>query len=130
VEVSNYHLLGALTQIEGQLAKLLEDVERARDRGLIDHFETLAWAAGGVTDYDHRGVFAGIAVLNDTANDVFVGLAPGSGIAAQAIWRLRTRSYICLPVRGSVVSVGGAVAGSVLLVTFFAPPTFSAGQTS
>jgi hypothetical protein len=123
------HILGALTQIEGQLARLLDDLESARTRGAVDHFERLAWSAGALVDYDHRGVFAGLAVRNETAGDVFVGLAPGAGTAERALLTLPAHSWVCLPVRGASVSVGGAAAGSVLVALFLEPPPFGAGPT-
>lgn len=111
-----------------QANETLETIARRLTRGGVDHFEQEAWPAGGTAEYSHNGTFEGVAIINASDADAFVGLSPNTAKQGTALFTLRAREWIVLPVRGSYVSLGGPTAGAAVVVPLGEATPFAAGN--
>lgn len=105
----------------GELAairRLLEGIHAAtvEPSGGLDHPRKAEWsAAGGFDDLDLGATYAGVFIVNETADDLHVGFGPGTGTASRRSLKLGAWGFISLPYRTSFVSIGGDVAGSAVV---------------
>lgn len=105
----------------GELAairRLLEDIRAAvvEPSGGLDEPRKLEWAVnGGYEDVDLGGWFPGVFVINETADDLYIGFGPGTGTSARRMIKIGAWAFISVPYRCSFVSVGGDVAGSAVV---------------
>jgi hypothetical protein len=120
--------IGALAAIEDTLEQLLREVRRPRDWGGVDHVEAATWPAGQSYTYTHDGSFLGVMVINESDADVYVSFTPNggvpsaAGVARENAITLEARAWLTLPIRASVVDVGGASAGRARIIPLAVAP--------
>lgn len=96
---------------------------------LVDS-KLVEYTAGEPTLYEYGGGFASFAVVNPSADPVYIGTstrdaAPGGG----ALVSIPSGAFAVLPYRGRRLGVGGgANAGSVYVLAFAIAQPFAAGQ--
>jgi hypothetical protein len=118
--------LGILGSIESAVADVLDELRRPDEWGAIDSVQRLVWTAGNTAEFNERGNFRSVVVLNENDFTIFVGLAPNAGIAARGL-QLPPRSYMVIPARGVTISVGAAQAGTATVIPLAVTMPFSAG---
>lgn len=116
-------LLASLENTNRELAELLNVLSGAEPPMAYRR----SWAAGGNVDIAFRGQRAGIAVFNESADAIYVGLAPGAGTAALCHFTIATKRWIALPLELTNISIGGAAAGVATVLAFTRPPAFAGG---
>jgi hypothetical protein len=124
----DHSALGQLVLIGERLEELLAYMRKGDEWGAAGDLNVASWAAGATWEYDYDGVFKAAAVFNlsaQTINFAFTdnGAAPGG----QRQITLSARGFLILPYRGTHVSVGGANAGTALVVLFSMPQPVNAG---
>jgi hypothetical protein len=122
---------GILVAIEDKLERILHHLRRAEEWGAIDSVTRLPWAAGGWADFNERGDFRGVMVINETAADMTLGFAPGAGARAgqPGTLTIPSRGWIVLPIRGVTISVGAVAAGSATVIALAIAPAPAMGPS-
>ena len=118
--------LGVLEDIRNTLHDIARAVGLGEDWGAIDHMRTYAWAASGHVDIDRGGIFNGVGVTNLSEADMWFATVPGVNAVSSEVL-VPTRSMLVLPLRGSLISIGGAEAGSANVIFYRRPPSTFAG---
>lgn len=125
----------------GILAELVELVRELRNYitkpgewGAIDGVFRLSWGHGAAAgegpyaDFNERGSFRGVMVINETTGDLVVGFAPGAaakGEGGSETITLKANAWMTLPLRTTTLSLGpgtGAPAQGTATVIAFAVP--------
>jgi hypothetical protein len=116
--------LGLLDEIRTLLEKVHDRLERAAEWGAIDAVQRLSWAAGQSAEFNERGTYKGVMVINETTADMTLGFTPGAGARAGQTGTITipSRGWIVLPVRGTTISVGAAGAGSATVIVLAVSP--------
>ncbi len=114
-------IAGAIDALRARVDDLAELAESALD-GPIEGMEPVTWAAGASVDYLKRGSMRGVLVFNLASCDAYFGDGPGKGTANRSLLTLPARSWARLPLNGSTVSIGGALAGRALIVPLSTAP--------
>jgi hypothetical protein len=121
--------LGELVGVRETLEKMLARLERADEWGAIDAIARLAWSAGGAADFNERGNFRSVIVVNENNFSITVGLAPGAGARAgqPETLTLPAQGWLVLPARGTTISVGAAQAGNASVIPLAVTMPFAMG---
>lgn len=107
--------------ISAQLDRIADLLDRihgavAQPFGGIATFHKVEWdVAGAYADLDLKDWYGGVLVINETADDAYVGFAPGAGTSTRYAFRLGAFGWANIPFRCSYVSVGGDLAGSAVV---------------
>jgi hypothetical protein len=111
-----------------EMRRLLERIADATETplGLIAQFKRVRFAGGTFVDVDLGGVFDGLWIYNNSGSVMRIGFGPGEGSPEADRWVLLLPDsdgggarWLAIPYRTSLVSIGGADDGDVVIAPLF-----------
>lgn len=120
----DFAAVGAVARLGDEFEELLKILRKPEEWGGVGDLEIVRWdpaaPAGGPAltgEFSYDGTFVSIGIFNLSAGVMRVSLTPnGARDAGREFFTLSARGFIVLPYRGTTVSVGGAAAGTALIV--------------